>query len=428
LFAATTAVATAVLFGFAPALSLWRTSVHGVLKDGARTASASPGSLRVRKTLVAAELALSAVLLVGAGLMVKSFVRLTAWPPGFAPDRVLTMRMQFSGQRYRDVRNRRAYIDELLRRAREAPSVEAAGVSSGGDGRMLVVVEDIPDVPPEQRPRATVSTTSAGYASAIGMRIVKGRWLTDAEPELAIVVNEALARRVFPGQDPIGRRIRAPGMGPTVFAPIVGIVADLRYANLDAAPEPEIFFDYGHARPFALTLALRTAGDPAAVAPAIRTLAGAVDRTQPIFDVKPLETTLADSIASRRFNLILLATFAATALLLALVGIYGVIAYSVAQRTHEIGVRMALGAERREVVRMIVWQGMTIAAAGILAGVVAALALTRVIASLLYDVTPTDPLTFTAVAGALALTALAASCGPAIKGALVDPIVALRCE
>src|SRR5205823_5831132 len=158
LFAATTAVATAVLFGFAPALSLWRTSVHGVLKNGARTSSASPGSLRVRKTLVAGELALSAVLLAGAGLMVKSFVRLTAWPPGFAPDRVLTMRMQFSGQRYRDVRNRRTYIDEMLHRAREAPGVEAAGVSSGGDGRMLAAAEEMADGPPDQRPAATGST------------------------------------------------------------------------------------------------------------------------------------------------------------------------------------------------------------------------------------------------------------------------------
>jgi len=427
-FAAATALATACLFGFAPALALWRTSVHDVLKDGGRAASAGADSIRARKALVAAELALSAVLLVGAGLMVKSFVRLTAWPPGFAPDRVLTMRMQFSGPRYRDVRSRRAYVDELLQRARAAPGVEAAGISSNGDGRMIVVVEGLPEVPREQRTRATVSTTSAAYANAIGLRVVKGRWLTDTEQERALVINETLARRVFHGQDPIGRRIMMPAAGATQSAVIVGVIADLRYANLDAAPEPEIFFDYAHAQPFGSTLAVRTAGDPSAAAPAIRTIVAGIDRTLPIFDVKPLEATLADSVAPRRFNVLLLGTFAASALLLALVGIYGVIAYSVAQRTHEIGVRMALGAQRRAVVRMVVRQGMAIAAAGILMGVAAALVLTRVIASLLYEVTPTDPVTMAVVAGGLAITAFAACCGPAFKAALVDPIVALRCE
>ena len=424
-FAATAALATAALFGFAPALALRRTSVHDVLKDGGHSARPATGGLHARRALVAAELALSVVLLVGAGLLVKSFVRLTAWPAGFTPDRVLTMRMQFSGPRYRDARSRIAYADEMLARARTAPGVEAAGVSSNGGGRLMVTVEDMPEVPREQRVRATVSTASAGYAAAIGMRVVKGRWLTDAEPERAVVINEALERRVFNGQNPMGRRIKFFGNG---FATIVGVVADLRYANLDAAPEPEIFADYAHAPVFALTLTLRTAGDPAAAAPAIRTLAGGVDRTLPIFDVKPLETTLAESVAPRRFNVALLGTFAASALLLALVGIYGVVAYAVAQRTHEIGVRMALGAERRAVVGMVVRQGMTMAATGIAVGVAAALALTRVIASLLYDVTPTDPATFAAVACALAATALAACVGPAIRAALVDPIVALRCE
>jgi putative ABC transport system permease protein len=427
-FAATTALATACLFGFAPGLAWWRASVHDVLKDGGCTVSAGAGGLRAHKLLVAVELALSAVLLVGAGLMIKSFVRITAWPPGFAPDRVLTMRMQFSGQRYRDALSRRAYIDDLLRRTRAARGVEAAGVSSNGDGRMIVVVEGMPEVPREQRTRATVSTTSAGYANAIGMRVVTGRWLTDTEPERALVINETLARRVFQGQDPIGRRITMGPAGATQTPVIVGVVADLRYANLDAPPESEIFFDYAHAQPFGLTLAVRTSDDPLAAAPAIRTIVAGIDRTLPVFDVKPLEATLADSVAPRRFNVLLLGTFAASALLLALVGIYGVIAYSVAQRTHEIGVRMALGAQRREIVRMVLRQGLAITSAGILMGLAAAFALTRVVASLLYDVAPTDPATFIAVVGVLAATALAACGGPALKAARVDPIVALRCE
>jgi putative ABC transport system permease protein len=427
-FAAATTVTTAIVCGFAPAFTLRRTSVHDVLKDGARTASASKGSLRARKLLVAAELALSVVLLVGAGLMVRSFWRITANPPGFTPERVLTMRMQFSGPRYRDNANRAAYVDELLRRARTAPGVEAAGVSSNTDGRMLLDIEGSPDVPRELRPNALVSVVSGGYADAIGMRVVKGRWIRDDEPGPVFVMNEALAGKYFAGQDPIGRRFRLPWINDQSFATVVGVVADLRYANLDEPSEPELFTDYRHARPFGLTVAMRMSGEPAQAAPAVRALLSGADRTQPIFDVKPLDVALADSIAPRRFNLLLLGTFAGSALLLALVGIYGVIVYSVAQRTHEIGVRMALGAERREVVRMIVQQGMTIAALGILAGIVAALAVTRVIASLLYEVTPTDPGTFAVVVGALAVTAFAACCGPALKAALVDPIVALRCE
>jgi putative ABC transport system permease protein len=427
-FAAAVSVLTAIVCGLAPAVAVRKTSVHDVLKDGARTASASLGSLRARQALVAAELALSVVLLVGGGLMMRSFWRITAYPPGFTPERVLTMRMQFSGPRYRDTANRTAYVDELLQRARRAPGVEAAGVSSSADGRMRLDIESAPDVPPEQRPSALVSVVSDGYAEAMGMRIVKGRWVRDDEPAPVFVMNEALARRYFAGQDPIGKRFRLPWIDNKSFATVVGVVADLRYANLDAPSEPELFTDYRHARPFGLTVAMRMSGDPMQAAAPVRALLSGADRTQPIFDVKPLDVALADSIAPRRFNLLLLGTFAGSAFVLALVGIYGVIAYSVAQRTHEIGVRMALGAERREVVRMIVVQGMAIAAAGIMVGVVAALALTRVMTSLLYEVTPTDPATIAAVAGALALTALAASCGPAIKGALVDPIVALRCE
>jgi putative ABC transport system permease protein len=205
-------------------------------------------------------------------------------------------------------------------------------------------------------------------------------------------------------------------------------VADLRYSSLDAASEPELFVDYHHGNPYNMTLAMRTAGDPAAAAPAIRTLLAGVDRDVPPFDVRPLDAALADSIAPRRFNMLLLGVFAASALLLASIGIYGVVAYAVAQRTHEIGVRMALGAQRRQVLRMVLWQGMAIALAGIGLGVIAALALTRAMIGLLYEVAPTDPATFAAVTGLLASTALAACAVPALKAALVDPLVALRCE
>jgi len=202
----------------------------------------------------------------------------------------------------------------------------------------------------------------------------------------------------------------------------------LKYTKLDAAPEPEIFADYRHASPFAINFIARTTGSPLAIAPTIRALIAAVDKAQTIADTRTVEAALTDSIAPRRFTVFLLGVFAVTALLLALIGIYGVIAYSVAQRTQEIGVRVALGAERRTVVLMVVRQGMSIAIAGLVLGVAAALALTRVMTGLLYDVTPTDPPTFAAVIGVLAATALAACCGPAFRAARVDPLVALRCE
>jgi putative ABC transport system permease protein len=423
--------ATALLCGGAPAIALWRTNTYEVLKDGARTATATSGSLRVRTLLVAAELALTVVLLCGAGLLVKSVWVMREYPPGFAPDRSLTITVKFSGPEWRNADGRRiAYVDEVLRRVPSVPGIEAAGITTNAGGRMRLFVEGGPEIPDAERPVVLHSSVSAGYARAIGMRMVAGRWLTDAEPGPVFVINESLARRDFAGEDPIGKRIRlgGPPGSPVRYARVVGVVADLRSTKLDATPEPEIFADYAHSAPFAVTLVVRAAGDPLALASTIRSRLVEIDKTTMVSDVTTVEQVLADSIAPRRFNVFLFGTFAASALLLALIGIYGVIAYSVAQRTHEIGVRMALGAERGTVVGMVVQQGMAIAAAGLLFGLAAALALTRVMTGLLYNVTPTDPATFAVVIAALAATALAACCGPALKAARVDPLVALRYE
>jgi putative ABC transport system permease protein len=302
-------------------------------------------------------------------------------------------------------------------------------MSTNAGGRMRLIIEGRPESPMRDRPTALHSSVSADYAKAIGMRIVAGRWVTDEEREPVFVVNESLARGAFPGEDPIGKRLQTGGPGAGAqFGTIVGVVADLKYTKLDESPEPEIFADYAHASPFTINFVVRTTGNPLAIAPTIRALVAGVDKAQWISDTRTVEAALTDSIAPRRFTVFLLGVFAATALLLALIGIYGVIAYSVAQRTQEIGVRMALGAERRAVVLMVVRQGMSIAIAGLVLGVAAALALTRVMTGLLYEVTPTDPSTFAAVIGVLAATALAACCGPAFKAARVDPLVALRCE
>jgi putative ABC transport system permease protein len=336
------------------------------------------------------------------------------------------LKTPLSGPQYfPNLPRQRAYIDEVLRRVRAVPGVATAAVLYRGSPRPFPEDgwEGVPPLPPGQEPPIVVFTgSSADYARVMGFRVVRGRWLTDNEPEQVIVINEALARRDFPGQDPIGRRLTSVGT-------VVGVVADLKFSKLDARPEPEIFLSYTQApRLDNATVMVQTIGEASALAPAIQKVVSDVDRTQAVYDVKTLERALAESIAPRRFNLFLLGSFAAAALLLALIGIYGVTAYSVAQRTHEIGIRIALGAQRREVVGMVLRQGMMMALAGIVAGLAAALALTRLMTSLLYDVEPTDPQTFVVVALALVSTALFACWLPALKAAFVDPIIALRYE
>jgi putative ABC transport system permease protein len=428
-FAIGACVATTFVFALVPAIAVWKTNVYETLKDGARSASSSMRNGSVRSGLVAIEVALTVVLLVAAGLMVKTFWRMTAYPAGFAPDRVLTMRVQFSGPHYRDPQNQRAFIGETLRRATAAPGVEAAGVGSDGGSIMLLTIEGEPDRPPEQKPQGLLSAASEGYASALGLRVVKGRWLTDHEPAPAFVINETLARQAFPGADPIGKRIRLPFMNAsTSFAQVVGVVADLRYTKLGVATEPELFLDYAHARSDRTTLTIRTSTDPMSVAPSLRALLSSIDRTQPLFDVKPLDVVLADSIAPRRLTLLLLGIFALSALLLAIVGIYGVVAFAVAQRAQEIGVRIALGATRRQVVSMVVRQGIALTLGGITLGLIAAAAATQVMTSLLYEVAPTDLGTFAAAVATVVCTAVVACSVPAVKASLIDPLVALRCE
>jgi ABC-type antimicrobial peptide transport system permease subunit len=252
--------------------------------------------------------------------------------------------------------------------------------------------------------------------------------MTDREPTPVFVINETLARQAFPGTDPIGKRIRLPFFSAVGFAPVVGVVADLRYSKLGAAIEPELFIDYPHTGIGGATLAIRTSDDPMSLAPVLRTLLSDIDRTQALFDVKPLDVALAESIAPRRLNLLLLGTFALSALLLAIVGMYGVVAYVVAQRTREIGVRIALGAARGQVAAMIVRQGMALALGGIGIGLVVAVASTWIMTTLLYEVTPTDPATFAAAVATVSVTALVACSGPAVRASRVDPLVAFRCE
>ncbi|HEV3201820.1 MAG TPA: ABC transporter permease [Bryobacteraceae bacterium] len=418
---------TGLLFGLGPALACSQTKLHHVLKEGGWTSAGSAG-LRLRRLLVGGELALALVLLIGAGLMLKSFWRMNARPAGFQPESILVMRVSLSGPNYRSMPQQFTYIEQALRRLEAAPGVQAAGIANS-TVRGVVGVEGAPPFPPGQGPQTTYNTRSAGYFRAMGVPLLKGRWMTDTETRDVVLINERFARVVFGASDPIGRRIRVPRQQPAAIAEIVGVVADLKATKLDADPEPEVYVPYRQSIFVRMAdVVVKTAGNPLTMASVLREQVASIDRTQPVYHVETLEQALADSISPRRFNLFLLGVFAVVAVVLGAVGIYGVMSYMVTQRTQEIGVRMALGAQQGEVLRMVVREGMWVATAGILCGVAASLALTRLMGSLLYEVTATDPSTFAVVCLALGVAALVACCAPAVKAARVDPIVALRYE
>jgi putative ABC transport system permease protein len=355
----------------------------------------------------------------GAGLLFASFLRMNARPAGFAPERVLLLKIRLAGTQSNPAAQQ-GYRNELLRRLGSVPGVESAGISTqfGFSGA--------PAFPNDPSPTQThvlhLNAASPGYFRAIGMQLREGRWLSDADQGGVVMLNESMAREAFGAVDPIGRSLSAPQ--PAV---VVGVLADLRYSHLDADAPPEVFLPFPNRMTLGFDVAIRAASPPG-VMPAIRREMAAIDPTVPAYDVKTLDRALADSIAPQRFNLFLLGTFAASAFVLALVGIYGVIAYSVAARTREIGVRVALGAGRGDVVGLVLREGMAVALAGIAAGLAAALALTRLMASLLYGVQATDPRIFAATASTLAITASLASWRPARKAAAIHPIVALRDE
>jgi putative ABC transport system permease protein len=433
-FAVLTAVATILLFGLAPVLSIWNTELRDALRDGTRATSEGAGGLRIRRLLVVAELAIAVILLVGSGLMVKSFLRMNAHPPGFHPESILVVKVPLSGPKYEEAQARHAYADELLRQVQAIPGVQAVGVMPNYPIRTGLDVRGR-----QRRPDAgipiptTLNATSAGFASAMGLRVVRGRWLAESEPTPVVVVNESLARREFGDEDPVGRQLSVQAItpNPTVpfYVPIIGVVSDVKRSKLDAPAEPEVYVPYVHV-PIGsgMAIVVRTPGDPVAMVPTIRRVMADLDPGQPIYDVQTLEDALADSLAPRRFTALVLNAFALTALVLAVVGIYGVMAYSVAQRAREIGLRMALGAQRRGVVGMVVRQGMQVALVGITIGVAAAAGLSRLMTTLLYDVEPTDPQTFGFVAALLAMAAFVACAAPAARATRVDPLTALRCE
>jgi putative ABC transport system permease protein len=355
--------------------------------------------------------------------MVKSFWRMYANPSGFEPENTLVLRVALSGPQYADKSNQLSYLRELLDRLRSIPGIKAFGMANAQD----YIIQSKDPANPALVDQFRDNLVSSGYFQALGMSLIKGRLFTEADPAEATVVNETMSRRVFGDRDPLGKRIE--GLGRPVL--VIGVVANLKYAKLDAEPGPEIFRAYssnlggGNVN---MTLAIRMAGDPLGITPTLRHTIGTIDPSQPVYGIETLQHALSSSVAIRRFELFLLAVFAVAALIMALIGVYGVIAYSVTQRTKEIGIRMAVGAQRAQVMNMIISQGLRIGLWGITIGVVAASGFTRLMVSLLYGVAPHDPVVFWCVAAMLFFIVALASSGPALRAAFVDPLVALRHE
>jgi putative ABC transport system permease protein len=435
-FTAAATIAAALVFGMVPVWALWKDDASGVLKQALSKRGLSgtlriAGKLRAKTALVALEFALTIMLLIGAGLLIKSLLRLHTLPEGFHPDRIVTMDIRFFGPAYREEGPRRTHAAEALRRVSTVPGVVAAAVTTKADASLRLFRESdpFPPRPGDQVTQASLTVASAKLAQVMGLRLVRGRWLTDSEPVPAFVINETLARRYFGDADPIGARFRVPYVGQESWATVVGVVADhTKLQRLDSPADPDLYVDYVHAPLFGYSIVASVSIDAATAAAEVRRAAAAVDAAVPVLEVTALEAALADSIAPYRFNLFTFGLFAAVALLLASVGIYGTLAYSTSRRTQEIGVRLALGASRGDVVAMVIRQGMTVALVGTLAGLVFGVAVARVMRGLLYEVSPSDPHIFAAASAVLLLTGFAASLGPALRAASVRPLIALRHE
>ncbi|HVF89336.1 MAG TPA: ABC transporter permease [Blastocatellia bacterium] len=429
---------TGLIFGLVPALQASRPDLTESLKEGGRGSSGGIQGKRIRSGLVVFEVATALVLLICAGLMIKSFMNLQEVRLGFNPDRLLTVRLQLSGTKYREDATATAFYQQLLERVGAMPGVESASaistlfLSKTPNSTNFTIEGRAPFAPSEQV-EVPVDIVTPGFFKAIGVPLVGGREFTPQDaagtPDV-VIINETMAKRFWQGEDPVGKRFMygTPGNGDPQWMTIVGVVGDVRRTGFDAEVRPETFLPHGQAPARGMMLMVRSTSDPTNLTGAVREAVRSIDGDLPVFTVKPMDALLGDMMAQRRLNMLLFAILAGVALILSAVGIYGVIAYSVTQRTHEIGIRMALGAQRRDIVKMVVGQGMALAAGGVGMGILASVLLTRLMTALLYGVSATDLVTFVAISVLLTLVAVVASFIPARRATRVDPMIALRYE
>ncbi|HLY17190.1 MAG TPA: ABC transporter permease, partial [Bryobacteraceae bacterium] len=441
LFALAVSLITGILFGLAPALTAAGFSVAEHLKEATRGGTSRRQNF-VSGVLVVVEFAICVVLTIGAGLLVRSFWKLTQLDPGFNAQNVMTLRIWIpvpndpATDIYAKVDQRAVFTREVLRRVSALPGVAGAAVTtsiplSGNINQLRFTVENH-TMQSGESPIGDVVSVTPGYFTVLGAPLLEGRFFAETDQTGApgaVIVDRATARKYWPNESAIGKRLKlGPLQSPRPWSAVVGVVGDIRHDGMDIDGVPHIYFPIYQINGKALGIVLRSQSNPASLGEAARREVQAVDPNLPVFGVRALDDMLSDSLSQRRFSAQLMAAFAALAILLAGVGIYGVLAYSISQRTREIGVRMALGARRSEVMRMIFWQGGRLILVGIGAGIASAFAFSRALSGLVYGVSLNDPLVFAGVPAVLIAVAAAASYFPARRATRIDPIIALRCE
>jgi putative ABC transport system permease protein len=434
LFSLGLSVVTGLLFGIAPALLAARTDVNEALKQGTRGSTEGGARGRLRSALVVTEVTFALVLLGGAGLLARSFMQLTHVDPGFVPENATLLRLALPQKKYPEKDQQIAFANTLLERVKNLPGVQAAGITHSmplaGDYVLTFNIEGRPAIAPSDMPSTNYYAVTPDYFRAMGIRLVRGRAFTpqdDARAPHVAIINETMARQFFPNEDPIGKRINIQN-GPDTWREIVGIVGDIKQYGLDKATSVQSYEPFAQAPFNSLNMVIRTTGSPAALLGALRPEVYAVDKDQPVGTIRPLEEIVADSIARQRFAMTLLTVFSAVALVIAAVGIYGVMAYNVVQRTGEFGIRMALGAQQRDVLKLVLKQGGKLIGLGLIIGLLATLGASRAMGSMLFNTSAYDPLTLASITLLLGAVALVACFFPANRATKVNPIEALRTE
>jgi putative ABC transport system permease protein len=429
---------TGLVFGLVPAWQASRADLHDALKESSHSAGAASGAKRFRNALVVAEMAFAIVLLIASGLLIRSFVRLLDVKPGFATENIIGFGVSLPNASYADAQRRAEFYQRLEERLRALPGVVAVGAATrlplldaARNITSFLTIEGRPETE-RDRPEVDFRRATPGYFQTMGIPQLQGRLFTEQDlraQNSVVVINEVMARKYWPNEDPVGKRIGMGGGAPGgSWSTIIGVVGSVRHLGLDSEPRPEVYYHYLTSPPVGPVIVIRTAAAPDALMNSIRSEVAALDKDAPVSQISTMEQVVARSVAPQRFMMLLFGLFAIVALVLAAVGIYGVMAYSVAQRTQEIGIRMALGAEKSDVLKLVIGQGMKLTALGVAPGLLAAFGLTRLMAGLLFGVSATDPLTFVVIALLLALVALLACYLPARRATRIDPLIALRCE